>query len=62
LKLAQGLWSPTGKQSARGAHQEGTFDSKLNGMLSLKLLNFFKIQQWNRRSEVPVTWKTFNDY
>jgi hypothetical protein len=27
LKLAQGLWSPTGKQSARGAHQEGTFDS-----------------------------------
>lgn len=27
LKLAQGLWSPTGKQASRGAHQEGTFDS-----------------------------------
>lgn len=27
LKLAQSLWSPTGKQSSRGAHQEGTFDS-----------------------------------
>lgn len=27
LKLAQGLWSPTGKQASRGAHQEGTFDN-----------------------------------
>ena len=27
LKLSQGLWSPTGKQASRGAHQEGTFDN-----------------------------------
>ena len=27
MKLAQGLWSPTGKQASRGAHQEGTFDN-----------------------------------
>lgn len=26
LKLATGLWSPKGKQSQRGAHQEGEFD------------------------------------
>lgn len=28
LKLATGLWSPKGKQSQRGAHQEGEFDGK----------------------------------
>lgn len=26
MKLATGLWSPKGKQSQRGAHQEGEFD------------------------------------
>lgn len=29
LKLATGLWSPKGKQSQRGAHQEGEFDGRI---------------------------------